>query len=192
MEEYSTLTSYETYIPRRFILEDGKVISLTADIIKNTLTKKPIFLLYVPNTKIDALYSYLKDIGFENAVLSTPKGEKYSIRLVLDYPWELHIRLYSDGFIESEVEVQREYFEHLGERRLFVAYEAFEFFRGFYDRFHLFYKKEEKWVIKVLDNFRVRLNPPKSLTPWKPVVTGIVTLSVVGLLVYALKRLSKR
>ena len=47
------------------------------------------------------------------------------MRNVLSDVWELHLRLYSDGFIEAEVEVRREYLEHLAPRRLNVVYEAF-------------------------------------------------------------------
>lgn len=185
-------SAYETYIPRKFVLDGGKVISLTAIEIENELIKEPLFLSHVPPQKIDDLYNYLKDeIVFEDAIPSLPKGEKYGIRKKIGYPWEVHLRLYSDGSIMSEVEVQREYIEHLGEKRLFIIYEPFDFYKGFYDKLHIFYKPEKKWVVNIIDNFRVKLTPPKSLTPWKPVITGVATLTVIGLLAYALGKLSK-
>ena len=47
------------------------------------------------------------------------------------------MRLYSDGFIDAEVEVRREYMEHLAPRRLNVVYEAFEYYRDVCDKLHL-------------------------------------------------------
>lgn len=182
---------YETYIPRRFILEDNNTVFIPSSYIEEVLIKEPLFLLYVPPSYIDDLYTHLKLEGFEEAIPAIHKGERYGIRKPLDYPWELHMRLYKNGFIEAEVEVQREYLEHLGERRLFVVFEAFEYYRDYFKSLHIFYKPANKWVINILDHFKVRLNPPQSLTPWKPVVATVVGVASIGILLYALSRLSK-
>jgi len=110
------------------------------------------------------------------------------LRKVLSDVWELHLRLYSDGFIEAEVEVRREYIEHLASRRLNVVYDAFEYYRGVYDKLHLWYVPAGKWIIKVIDHLNVKLREPGTLTPWKPIVLGVVA---TGLFVYALTRLTK-
>jgi len=179
--------SYITVIPRRFILESGDVVVLTARVVEEKLIKDTLFKLWVPG--IEAVYRHLINVqGFELTTPSVYKGEKYSLRKVLSEVWELHLRLYSDGFIDAEIAVRREYLERLAPRRLNVVYEAFEYYRDIYDKLHLWYVPAGKWVVKVIDHLNVKLREPDTLTPWKPVVLGIVT---TGLFVYALSRLTK-
>ncbi|MHA1595941.1 MAG: hypothetical protein ACTSXX_14610 [Candidatus Baldrarchaeia archaeon] len=181
------MTTYVTTIPRKFILKSGKIVTLTALDVEEKLTKDTLFRLWVPDT--DAVYRYLVDVqDFEIATPATSKGEKYSLRKPLSDVWELHIRLYDDGFVDAEVEVRREFIEHLTPRRLNVVYEAFEFYRGIYDKLYILYAPMREWIINILDNFNVKLREPNTLTPWKPIVLGIVA---AGLFTYALLRLAK-
>jgi len=181
------MSGYITVIPRRFILESGDVVVLTARDVEEKLTRDTVFRLWVPD--VDAVHEYLTSKqGFETATPSAYKGERYSLRKVLTDIWELHLQLYSDGFIDAEVEVGREYLEHPTSRRLNVVYEAFEYYRGVYDKLHLWYVPAGKWVVKVIDHLNVKLREPDTLTPWKPIVLGIV---VAGLFAYALSRLAK-
>lgn len=69
-----------------------------------------ILRLYVPPSLIDKLNDHLRKKGFFNAIPSLPKGEKYSLSKIIEPLWELHIRIYPNGFIEAEVEVSRDYF----------------------------------------------------------------------------------
>ena len=101
--------------------------------------------------------------------------------------WELHLRLYDDGFIDAEIEVRREYLEHLN-RRLNVVYEAFEFYRDLYGKLHVLYVPSGEWIVKIIDHFHIKLREPDTLTPWKPIVIGIV---VAGLFSYALLNLTR-
>jgi len=133
----------------------------------------------------------LKEEEFTETWLRVPKGEKYSLVRRLIEPWELHVRIYESGFIESEVEVSRDYIEHLGEYRVYVVYELFNFYSKVYDRLHILYKPRNRWVVKVWDNLRIRVKPPKLLTPWKPIAVGVGVAIAVGLLTYALAKLEK-
>ena len=181
------LTSYITMIPRKFILETGETITLKAIEVETKLVKETVFRLWVPNIK--TLYRYLvKEHGFEKAFPAIPKGEAYSLRKPLDDVWELHLRLYSNGFIDAEVEVKREYLEHLT-KRLNIIYEAYEFYRDVYNKLHILYAPTRKWITKIIDHFYVKLRDPDTLTPWKPIAIGI---AVAGLLTYALLNLTKR
>ncbi len=179
--------SYVTVIPRRFILESGDVVVLTARDVEEKLVKNTLFRLWAPDVK--AVYEHLTNVqGFEVATPSVYRGEKYSLRKILGDVWELHLRLYSDGFIDAEVEVKREFLEHLTLRRLNVVYEAFEYYRGAYDKLHIWYVPKGEWVIKIVDHLNVKLREPDTLTPWRPIVLGTVA---IGLFVYALSRLAK-
>jgi len=178
---------YTTVIPRKFVLDSGEVVTLTARDVEERLVKDILFRLWVPD--IETVYEYLVEAqGFEAATPSVYKGERYSLRKVLSDVWELHVRLYDDGFIDAEVEVRREYFEHLTPRRLNVVYEAFEYYRGVYDKLHIWYVPARRWIVRIIDHLNVKLREPDTLTPWKPIVLGIVA---AGLFAYALSRLTK-
>ena len=179
---------YDTYIPRRFVLDDGEEVVLKAIDVENIPKMDPMFKLYVPWDAVDKVYNHLINLGFEQAYPTIPKGEKYNIRIKLYSPWELHLRIYSDGFIEAEVEVQREYIQHLGDKRIYVVYEAFEYYQEVYQYLHIYYVPKQRWVVKVIDNFRVVLSPPDTLVEWKPIVKGIV---LAGLLYYILSKLKE-
>ncbi len=45
-----------------------------------------------------------------------------------------------------------------------------------------------EWIVKIVDNFHIKLREPDTLTPRKPIALGIV---MAGLFVYALTRLAK-
>lgn len=179
---------YETYIPRKFILDDGKVIQLTTKEIKEKLTKETLFQLYVPPEHTEEIYKTLKLQGFTKPELYLPKGEKYSLAKELYKPWELHIRIYENGFIESEIEISREYIQHLGNYRINVVYEAFNYYKETYNMLHIFYKPQRKWIIKIEDNFHVKIAPPKLLIPWKPIVAGIAIITTIGFITHTLSK----
>ncbi len=173
---------YETLIPKKFVLDNGKIVSLTSEDVESM--KEPLFLLYVPKSP-EEIYEHLKGRGFENAKPAVKKGEVFSIRKRLDHPWELHVRIYRNGFMDGEIEVRREFFEHLGKRRLFVVYEIYDYVKEISDLF-VVYKPERRWIVRIESNFVVRLDPPERLTPWMPMVVGL-SLAVVGLLAKSLK-----
>jgi len=181
------MATYVTIVPRRFTLESGSVITLTAIEVEKRLVKDTLFRLWVPN--VEEVYKHLvEEQGFKLATPTVPKGEKYSLRRALSDVWDLHLRLYDNGLVDAEVEVRREFMEHLTPRRLNVVYEAFEFYRNVYDKLHILYVPAHKWVVKIIDHFYVKLREPNTLTPWKPVVLGVV---VAGLFTYALLKLTK-
>ncbi|MGC9227737.1 hypothetical protein [Caldivirga sp.] len=183
---------YETYIPRRFMLNDGSVVDLKAADIEETVSKEPLFQLYVPPDRVDEVYRVLLTEGFRETQLRVLKeGERYSLVKRLIDPWELHVRIYYNGLIESEVEVSREYLEHLGDYRVYVVYEAFNYYSKAYDKLHMLYKPSGRWVVGVVDHVRIRVLPPKTLTPWKPIVAAAGFFAVTGVLLYALSKLEK-
>lgn len=181
------MDAYVTIIPRKFILESGNLVVLNASDVEEKLVESTLFRLWVPD--VEGVYKYLTEKqGFEVAIPSIPKGEKYSLKRTLSDIWELHMRLYRDGFIDAEVEVRREFVEHLTPRRLNVIYEAFEYYRDIYDKLHVWYVSSHGWITSVIEHFQVKLREPKTLTPWKPIVLGIVA---TGLFTYALSKLAK-
>ncbi len=162
---------YVTLLPRMFILDDGELVELKP---KDVLSMKGgEFLAYFPNVR--SVYERLRREGFKDVRLVKRKGERFDLTKKLRKPWELHIRIYDDGFAECEVEVEREYVEHLGKGRVFVIYEIYDYIK---EEKMIFYRPKERWITEILENYVVRLDPPKTLTPWKPIL-----LSIAGIII---------
>ena len=182
---------YETLIPRRFVLDNGEIVELKAVDLEERIRKEPLFLLYVPPSYINNIYRVLKLLGFAETALRVSKGERYSLVKKLDEPWEHHVKIYGNGLIESEIEVGRDYVEHLGDCRIFVIYETFNYYSRAYDKLHILYKPLNRWITEIIDHFHVRIRPPKILTPWKPIVVTAAVAVTLGILAYALSRLER-
>lgn len=94
---------YETYVPAQFILDDGLSEFISASIVEEKMVREPLFLLYVSPHSIEAIATSLRNQGFVET--HRVRGEVYSFVKRLEDPWELYIRIFSNGFIESEVRV---------------------------------------------------------------------------------------
>jgi hypothetical protein len=68
---------------------------------------------------------------------------------------------------------------------------VFEFYRTAYDKLHIFDSVAGKWIKEIRAHYLVTLNPPRSLTPWEPIMVVGGALSAVGIIAYALSRLDK-
>jgi len=51
--------------------------------------------------------------------------------------------------------------------------------------------KKGKWIVKILNNYSIKINPPSSITSWKPIVVTIAAIAGVCIVAYALSRLKK-
>lgn len=182
---------YETFIPRSFVLDNGEHVELEASEIGERIAREPLFLLYVSPEFIEDIRSELLVKGFSVPSIGAPKGERYSLARVIDAPWEMHVRIYGDGFIEGEIEVSRGYLEHLGDYRVYVVYEPFNYYSRAYNRLHILYRPSRRWVVRVYDHVRVRIRPPKTLTPWKPIAVFAGFFAAIGILSWALDRLER-
>jgi len=180
---------YETYIPARFVLDDGTEEFVAASVVEERLSREPLFLLYVPPQSISSVVSALRGRGF----VEEPRGggELYSFVRRLEDPWELRLRIFGDGFIEAVLGVGKSFADELGDIRLFVVYEPFGYYSQAYDRLHVFYKPRGKWLVKVLSHLFVRIRPPRILAPWKTVIASYEALTVAGPILYALSRLER-
>jgi len=184
-ERFIRLTEYELFLPRRFLLEDNSIE--TVDWRSACNTHNPVFRLYIPPGTISplALAENLLKQGFEHASMHLPKGEKFSIRKVLRPPWEIHLRIFEDGFIDSEVEVQREYIQYLEPWRSTVIYEAFWSYSKIYQYLHIFYTPKKMFITNVYEHFRILLKPPERLVKTESVVL-LGTIGLVGIAALAL------
>ena len=176
-----------TYLPREVMYFDGTTAVLPRDYV----LKEGNLRLFVPKNKIETVVSALKSSGFKEVSLEFTKGEKYSLSMKIYNIWELHVRIYQDGFIDGHFEVSRDYLEHLQYPTIPSIYEVFDFYRTAYDKLHIFDSIAGKWIKEVRTHYLVTLNPPRSLTPWEPIAIVAGALSTVGIIAYALSRLDK-
>ncbi|WP_373469296.1 hypothetical protein [Acidianus infernus] len=178
--------SISTYLPRDVVYFDGTSATLPQDYV----IKEGNLRLFVLKNKINDVVNALKSAGFKEEKLEFYKGEKYSLSTKFFNIWELHVRIYDDGFIDGHFEVSRDYLEHLPYDTIPSIYEVFESYRTVYDKLHIFDNGAKKWIKEVKTHYFVTLNPPKSITALQP-VTVSVDLSAIGILTYLLSRLNK-
>ncbi len=115
--------------------------------------------------------------GFKDTRLQIVKtGQMFGLVKRLSDVWEMHVRGFEDGALESEIEVSREYFEHLDDQ---YRKDATSELLSILKQHGIPYK-----VTGALPEMAVRLQTPKSVTPWKPVAVLGALLGIVALLGY--------
>lgn len=111
--------------------------------------------------------------GFKHTDLQIRKpNQVFGLVKKLHHPWEMHVRGFSNNRLEAEIEISREYLEHLDDhyRRSAVS-ELVEVL----NRHRIPYKITGK----IPDQHFVMESPP-ILTEWKPLVfIGIVVVLLI-------------
>lgn len=117
---------------------------------------------------LQAVKEVLIQEGFQGTILQTMKpGQVFGLVRKLDNVWEMHVRGFSDGLLESEIEISRDYLEHFNQRyRRDATSELMEILEAY---------QIPCTITGSLPQMTVELYPPKKLTPWKPIV-GISAL----------------
>ena len=182
----------DVYYPSYITLEDGRRVHIPKDKIHD----EDYFSLLVPIKKIDEIATKLEEKdGFKDAVPAFNKNENYSISKVILPPWELHLRLYNNskqpyfGKIQAHFEISREYFEHFHVVQP-VIYEPFEFYTKIFPNFIIWCNPYNNWVSSIDENYKITLQRPNSLIPWKPVVATVAAVGILSGILYAINKLS--
>ena len=111
------------------------------------------------------------------------------LSLKLKKPWEMHVRLLEmkKGLvaIQAEVEVSRDYLQHLFCQRTPVFYEIETLLKKHQIEYKIWNERIKKYIHTVLDNYKVQLSTPKMpVFAWKPMVFVIGTIGVLYLWKY--------
>lgn len=101
--------------------------------------------------------------------------------LKLKKPWEMHIRLVDlkKGLIgiHAEVEVSRDYLQHLFSQRTPVVYEVEEILKKYQVEYKIWHNKIKKNVQTIFENYKVKLATPSlPVFAWKPMLFVIGTI----------------
>lgn len=106
------------------------------------------------------------------------------LNLKLKKPWEMHVRMVDlkKGLIgiHAEVEVSRDYLQHLFSQRTPVIYEVEEILKKYQVEYSIWHDRVKKGVLDIADNYRVRLASPSiPVFAWKPMLFVIGTIGAI-------------
>ena len=123
------------------------------------------------NERLQNIKEVLMQEGFSDTILQAPEpGQVFGLVRKQDGIWQMHVRGFADGRLKSHIEISNDYFEHLDDNyRQDATPELIQILNAY----QIPYQTNGS-----LPKMDVILNPPKQLTPWKPIVT------IVGLVAF--------
>lgn len=148
-------------------------------------------LTIVVRKNVDELLKIFSKEGFTHVKFEhkQPFQIGNGLSLKLKKPWEMHVRLLDmkKGLIaiHAEVEVSRDYLQHLFSQRTPVFYEIEALLKKHQIEYKIWNEKIKKYVNAIFDNYKVQLLTPKiPVFAWKPMVFVIGTVGVLYLWKY--------
>ncbi|BCU69853.1 hypothetical protein [Stygiolobus caldivivus] len=153
-------------LPKRVVYSDNTSEVLAKDYVKAEGN------LRLFTKDVQKFLRDLKSRGFKETALEIRKGESYSLTKRIGV-WEVHVRIYPDGFVDPHLEVSREYFQHLNSPSVSFAYELMLMFP------YLELYNHGKRVVRVEGVYEEKLSPPSHLVPWKPVTIPCVAYLIL-------------
>jgi len=107
----------------------------------------------------------------------------HGFNLKLKKPWEMHIRMedLKKGLIgiHAEVEVSRDYLQHLFSQRTPVVYEVIDILKKYHVDYDIWHNRIRKNIQSIANNYRVKLATPSlPVFAWKPMLFVIGTVGI--------------
>jgi len=150
-------------------------------------------LTIVVRKNVDELLKIFSKEGFTHVKFEhkLPSQIGHGLSLRLKKPWEMHVRLLEMKkelvAIQAEVEVSRDYLQHLFCQRTPVLYEVATLLKKHQIEYKIWNERIKKYVQGIFDNYRVQLATPKfPVFAWKPMVFVIMTVGSLYLFKYLL------
>lgn len=179
MQEY--LTKY----PKTIFLGNGKKHTVKVD------TNGVEQLSVIVKRNVEEILRILDKEGFTRVKFEHKKDSQigHGLSLKLKKPWEMHLRLFDlkKGLvaIQAEVEVSRDYLQHLFCQRTPVIYEIEELLKKHQIEYQVWSDRVKNYVHTVFDNYKVRLSTPSiPVFAWKPMLFVISTVGILYLWKY--------
>ena len=172
------LLEYLTTYPKTISFLDGLKHKINVD------SKEGVEQLHVVVKKnFEDLMKIFSEEGFTKVKFEhkQPGQIGSGLNLKLKKPWEMHVRMVDlkKGLIgiHAEVEVSRDYLQHLFSQRTPVVYEVEEILKKYQIEYTLWHDKVKKNVSSIVDNYKVKLdNPALPVFAWKPMLFVIGTI----------------
>ena len=169
---------YQTRYPKTVSLADGLRRSIEVD-GREGLEQLHI----VVRNSFEELSRIFSKEGFTRVKFEhkQPGQIGHGFNLKLKKPWEMHVRLVDlkEGLvgIHAEVEVSRDYIQHLFSQRTPVVYEIQEMLNKYHIECRMWNDNIKRYVRSVYDDYRVRLSTPSiPVLAWKPMLFVIGTI----------------
>ena len=148
-------------------------------------------LTVVVKKNVDELLKIFSKEGFTRVKFEhkQPFQIGHGLSLKLKKPWEMHVRLVDmkKGLvaIQAEVEVSRDYLQHLFSQRTPVIYEIESLLRKHQIDYKIWNSKFKKYVQTIFDNYKIKLATPNiPVFAWKPMIFVIGTVGAFYLWKY--------
>ncbi|GAB6947965.1 hypothetical protein JCM16161A_20950 [Vulcanisaeta sp. JCM 16161] len=168
---------YRVYLPWYVKLNDGSRYRIPLNVIMRGL-RNNVFVIRVPQDEVDYVAEELIRRGFKPTILAVNKGERYSLAMKVESPWEIHTRVFPDGIVESEVEISRDYLQHLVGPRFNVVYEIYDLLKDITDYRRICIKPLGRCINDVIENIGIELRAPRALMPWKPLIAVVSLMAL--------------
>ena len=180
------MVEFLTRYPKTISFLDGVRDKINVD-HKNGVEQLTIVVM----KNVDVLLKIFSREGFTHVKFEhkIPLQIGSGLSLKLKKPWEMHVRLLEmkKGLvaIQAEVEVSRDYLQHLFCQRTPVFYEIEVLLKKHQIEYKIWNERIKKYVHAVLDNYKVQLTTPKMpVFAWKPMVFFIGTIGILYLWKY--------
>lgn len=179
------MVEFLTRYPKTMYFLDGNKSKVKVD-------KKGVEqLTIVVKRSVDELLKIFSHEGFTHVKFEHKQEAQIGsgLSLKLRKPWEMHVRLLEmkKGFvaIQAEVEVSRDYLQHLFCQRTPVFYEVETLLKKHQVEYKIWNERIRKYVNTVIDNYKVKLATPSfPVLAWKPMIYVISTIGVLYLFKY--------
>ena len=150
-------------------------------------------LTIVVKKSVDELLRIFSKEGFTHVKFEHKQTSQigHGLSLRLKKPWEMHVRLLEmkKGLvaIQAEVEVSRDYLQHLFCQRTPVFYEIETLLRKHQIEYRIWNERIRRYVKAVVNNYKIQLKTPNfPVLAWKPMVFVIATIGGLYLFKYLL------
>lgn len=181
------MVEFMTTYPKTISLLGGKRTKISVD--KNGVEQLSI----VVKKSVEELLKIFSTEGFTHVKFEhrQPFQIGHGLSLKLKKPWEMHVRLLEmkKGLvaIQAEVEVSRDYLQHLFCQRTPVFYEIEMLLKKHQIEYKIWNERIKKYIHAVFDNYKIQLKTPNfPVFAWKPMVFVIGTIGSLYLFKYLL------
>jgi hypothetical protein len=181
------MVEFLTTYPKTISLLGGKKAKISVD--KNGVEQLSI----VVKKSVEELLKIFSYEGFTHVKFEhkQPFQIGHGLSLKLKKPWEMHVRLLEmkKGLvaIQAEVEVSRDYLQHLFCQRTPVFYEIELLLKKHQIEYKIWNERIKKYAHAVFDNYKIQLKTPNfPVFAWKPMVFVIGTIGSLYLIKYLL------
>ena len=184
--ENKAMAEYVTKYPKRISFLDGLKGMIN---IENSSTVEQLHIIVKKNAS--ELFQIFLQEGFSKVKFEhkQPFQIGNGLSLKLKKPWELHVRLVELKkelvAIHAEVEISRDYLQHLFGQRTPVIYEIENMLKKYEIDYRVWNNRIKKYVHTIFDNYKIKLVTPNiPVFAWKPMLFVIGTVGLMYLWKY--------